>query len=82
MTVSGVTWPSGPPTDALAEMLRTLELTITRKLDGALHGQYEGITPGHGSEIGESRMYQIGDDVRKALIAKFIDAGFLEIVEA
>ena len=60
-----IAWPTGPPTDALAEMLRTLELTVTRKLDGALHGQYQGITPGHGSEIGESRMYQIGDDVRR-----------------
>jgi uncharacterized protein (DUF58 family) len=60
-----IAWPTGPPTDALAEMLRSLELTVTRKLDGALHGQYQGITPGHGSEIGESRMYQIGDDVRR-----------------
>lgn len=60
-----VAWPAGPPTDSLAEMLRTLELTVTRKLDGFLHGQYQGITPGHGSEIGESRMYQIGDDVRR-----------------
>lgn len=60
-----VEWPAGPPTDALAEMLRTLELTVTRKLDGFLHGQYQGITPGHGSEIGESRMYQVGDDVRR-----------------
>jgi uncharacterized protein (DUF58 family) len=62
---SEVAWPSGPPTDALAEMLRTLELTVTRKLDGFLHGQYQGITPGHGSDPGESRMYQVGDDVRR-----------------
>ncbi len=60
-----VAWPSGPPTDALAEMLRTLELTVTRKLDGFLHGQHQGITPGHGSDPGESRMYQVGDDVRR-----------------
>lgn len=60
-----IAWPTGPPTDALAEMLRTLELTVTRKLDGFLHGQYQGITPGHGSEIGESRIYQVGDDVRR-----------------
>ncbi len=60
-----VAWPSGPPTDAVAEMLRTLELTVTRKLDGFLHGQHQGITPGQGSEIGESRMYQVGDDVRR-----------------
>jgi len=60
-----VSWPAGPPTDALAEMLRSLELTVTRKLAGFLHGQYQGITPGHGSEAGESRMYQVGDDVRR-----------------
>jgi len=60
-----VQWPSGPPTDALAEMLRTLELTVTRKLDGFLHGQHQGITPGHGSDPGESRLYQIGDDPRR-----------------
>ncbi len=60
-----VQWPAGPPPDALAEMLRSLELTVTRKLDGFLHGQHQGITPGHGSEIGESRLYQVGDDVRR-----------------
>jgi len=64
-TPTPVSWPAGPQTDALAEMLRTLELTVTRKLAGFLHGQYQGITPGHGSEVGESRMYQVGDDVRR-----------------
>ena len=62
---SPVAWPSGPPTDALAELVRTLELTVTRRLAGFLHGHYQGITPGHGSEPGESRMYQVGDDVRR-----------------
>jgi uncharacterized protein (DUF58 family) len=49
----------------MAELLRTLEFTITRRLDGMLHGNYQGITPGHGSEPGDSRMYQPGDDVRR-----------------
>lgn len=57
-------WP-GPPDAQLAEILRTLELRINRKLDGLLHGQHQGITPGHGSEPGESRPYIIGDDVRR-----------------
>ncbi len=57
-------WP-GPPDAQLAELLRRLELTITRKLDGILHGQHQGLTPGHGSEPGESRPYIIGDDVRR-----------------
>jgi uncharacterized protein (DUF58 family) len=56
---------AAPPDPALAQMLRTLELTITRKLAGLLHGQYQGLTPGHGSEAGEARMYIPGDDVRR-----------------
>jgi len=47
------------------ELVRTLELTITRRLDGALHGNHQGITPGHGSEPGEARLYQPGDDPRR-----------------
>ncbi len=58
-------WAAGPPTETVAELLRTLELTITGRLDGVLHGQYQGLTPGHGSEPGESRLYQPGDDVRR-----------------
>jgi uncharacterized protein (DUF58 family) len=58
-------WPAGPPSQAVAELVRTLEVTITRRLDGILHGNYGGITPGHGSEPGESRVYQPGDDVRR-----------------
>ena len=58
-------WAAGPPTEAVAELLRTLELTITGRLDGVLHGHYQGLTPGHGSEPGEARLYQPGDDVRR-----------------
>src|SRR3954447_22571829 len=47
------------------EILRRLELTITRKLDGLLQGDYRGLIPGHGSELGETRVYQPGDDVRR-----------------
>lgn len=46
------------------EVLRRLELTVTRKLDGLLQGEYRGLVPGHGSEYGETRAYQLGDDVR------------------
>ena len=48
-----------------AELLRRLDLAITRKLDGILQGDYRGLVPGHGSELGESRQYQAGDDVRR-----------------
>jgi len=58
-------WPAGPPTEHVAELVRSLELTINRRLDGFLHGNHQGITPGHGSEPGEARLYQPGDDVRR-----------------
>jgi uncharacterized protein (DUF58 family) len=64
-TDGAVGWALGPPPEALAELLRTLELTINRRLDGVLHGDHRGLTPGHGSEPGESRPYQPGDDVRR-----------------
>ncbi|KAA0234762.1 MAG: hypothetical protein JJLCMIEE_02274 [Acidimicrobiales bacterium] len=47
------------------ELLRRLELDILRKLDGLLHGEYTGLVPGHGTEPGETREYQPGDDVRR-----------------
>ncbi len=46
------------------EVLRRLELTITRRLDGLLLGDYRGLVPGHGSESGETRLYIPGDDMR------------------
>jgi uncharacterized protein (DUF58 family) len=49
----------------LSAALRTLELTVSRKLDGILHGDHLGLIPGPGSEPGESRIYQPGDDVRR-----------------
>jgi uncharacterized protein (DUF58 family) len=54
-------------TDAPApdEVLRRLELTITHKLDGLLQGDYRGLVPGHGSDLGETRLYQPGDDTRR-----------------
>lgn len=55
-------------TGALAEgemTLRRLELTVTRTLDGLLHGDFRGLVPGAGSEAGEGRLYQPGDDVRR-----------------
>ncbi len=45
--------------------LRRLELVVTRKLDGLLHGDYQGLVPGAGSEPGEGRPYSPGDDVRR-----------------
>ena len=42
--------------------LRRLELTITRRLDGLLQGQYLGLLPGPGSEPAGSREYRAGED--------------------
>ncbi|MGS2614784.1 DUF58 domain-containing protein [Micromonospora sp. LZ34] len=56
------------PTDpGLADLapdrrLRRLELTVTRRLDGLLHGQYRGLLPGPGSEPAGSREYRPGED--------------------
>lgn len=59
----------GPPPslrdDKAEVVLRKLELTIRRKLDGLLFGNHLGLVPGPGSEAGESRVYHPGDDVRR-----------------
>ncbi|MFD1544039.1 DUF58 domain-containing protein [Nonomuraea guangzhouensis] len=48
------------------QALRRLELTVTRRLDGLLHGAHLGLLPGTGSEAGDSRVYVPGeDDVRR-----------------
>jgi uncharacterized protein (DUF58 family) len=48
-----------------AAVLRRLELDVSRRLDGILHGDHRGLVPGHGSELGEARIYEPGDDVRR-----------------
>lgn len=45
--------------------LRGLELAVLRKLDGMLQGDYHGLLPGHGWDMGEARQYVPGDDVRR-----------------
>jgi uncharacterized protein (DUF58 family) len=47
------------------EVLRRLDLTVSRRLDGLLQGDYRGLIPGHGSELGEAREYVAGDDTRR-----------------
>lgn len=50
---------------AALDGFRRLELAVARRLEGRLHGEYEGLLPGHGSELGEARRYEPGDDVRR-----------------
>lgn len=49
----------------LTAALKTLELTVRRRLDGVLQGDHLGLIPGPGTEAGEARSYQPGDDVRR-----------------
>ncbi|MGW3484932.1 DUF58 domain-containing protein [Rhodococcus ruber] len=64
--VTPPTFRSGELRDpALTAALRTLELTVRRRLDGVLHGDHLGLIPGPGSEPGDAREYQPGDDVRQ-----------------
>ena len=52
--------------DASSEvLLRRLELTVRRRLDGLLQGDHLGLVPGSGSEAGDARAYHPGDDVRR-----------------
>ena len=45
-----ISWPDGQPTNTVIELVRGLEITIGRRVDGSLHGNYQGITPGHGCD--------------------------------
>jgi len=73
VTAGAAAGPAAPvrPTPLLGELsqaqaLRRLELTVTRRLEGLLHGEHLGLLPGVGSEPAESREYRAGeDDVRR-----------------
>ncbi|MEO6956753.1 MAG: DUF58 domain-containing protein [Antricoccus sp.] len=60
---------AGPPPSLKNEqadvVLRKLEMTVKRQLDGLLFGNHMGLVPGPGSEAGDSRIYHAGDDVRR-----------------
>ncbi|WP_432946305.1 DUF58 domain-containing protein [Kribbella sp. CA-253562] len=61
--------PSASSPDLIAgreRALRSLELSVKRKLEGFLHGEITGLRSGPGSEPNEARPYQAGqDDVRR-----------------
>ncbi len=52
---------SGPSSDAV---LRRLEWTVIRRLDGLLHGDYRTLFRGFGLDLADLREYQYHDDVR------------------
>ncbi len=45
-------------------VLRRLEWTVLRRLDGALHGDYRTLFRGYGLDLADLREYQYQDDVR------------------
>src|ERR1043165_7841354 len=45
-------------------VLRRVEWTVLRRLDGLLHGDYRTLFRGYGMDIADLREYQYGDDVR------------------
>ncbi len=45
--------------------LQQLELDVVRRLDGLLQGDYRGLVAGAGTEPAESRIYNVGDDLRR-----------------
>jgi uncharacterized protein (DUF58 family) len=52
---------SRPPAEAI---LRRLEWTVLRRLDGVLHGDYRTLFRGFGLDLADLREYQYHDDVR------------------
>ncbi len=58
--------PATPgPGPLSAASLRSLELTVGRRVDGMLAGDYRSAFAGLGSELWQVRPYEAGDDVRR-----------------
>ena len=55
---------SGSPPRNPEAVLRRLEWTVIRRLDGLLHGDYRTLFRGFGLDLADLREYQYGDDVR------------------
>ncbi|MFW7346953.1 MAG: DUF58 domain-containing protein [Pigmentiphaga sp.] len=55
---------SVPAKGEAEELLRRLEWTVIRRLDGALQGDYRTLFRGFGLDLADLREYQAGDDVR------------------
>jgi uncharacterized protein (DUF58 family) len=57
--------PGPGPGPVPAAVLRALDLTIARRVDGVLGGDYRSAQLGVGSELAQVRPYRPGDDVRQ-----------------
>src|SRR3954467_10230393 len=52
------------PARSAESVLRRLDWTVLRRLDGLLHGDYRTLFRGFGLDLADLREYQYGDDVR------------------
>jgi uncharacterized protein (DUF58 family) len=55
---------SQPESGSPEKILRRLEWTVIRRLDGMLHGDYRTLFRGNGIDLADLREYQYHDDVR------------------
>src|ERR671910_1370561 len=62
--LSGAFRSPGPSTSGAENILRRLEWTVMRRLDGLLHGDYRTLFRGFGLDLADLREYQYNDDVR------------------
>ena len=56
--------PPVPPVPGAEHVLRRLEWTVIRRLDGLLQGDYRTLMRGSGLDLADLREYQLHDDVR------------------
>ena len=58
--------PARPgPGDVSDELLRSLDLLVSRRIAGLLSGEFPSLFTGAGIELSQIRIYQPGDDVRE-----------------
>ena len=56
--------PPAGPTERADRLLKRLEWTVLRRLDGLLQGHHRTLMRGHGMDLADLREYQHHDDVR------------------
>jgi len=56
--------PAKPPAESAESVLRRLEWTVLRRLDGVLQGNYLTLFRGLGIDLADLREYRYGDDAR------------------
>ncbi|MEY2954284.1 MAG: hypothetical protein RLZZ401_2371, partial [Pseudomonadota bacterium] len=56
--------PTPAPPESAADLLRRLDWTVLRRLDGLLQGDYRTVLRGTGLDLADLREYQHHDDVR------------------